>query len=446
MITQPVALRRRVLAAADFLDEVDPLDRYRWLADLALAELRIGELVGAREHVGAAVAIARAADRWDLVAQAAVSLIGAGVWSWREAGSVDEVMIESLLACVEQLPDGGLKARVLASLQMEYYHARRFDQAEIYGRRSVELARRVGEPGLLLRVLLVRSLTNWAPGTHTQRIALAEEMLSLPAAGEMEVSVLWQYGTAMNHAGRDAEAEAAMVRAQQAAARLRHTGADIPIAWWKFMRAVEREDPQRAEIGRDALELHRRTTFVASGELAGLYALRSGEIGDPVPSEVIEFGRESPNPGYRALVAYALVEAGDATLAIGILGPDGAEDARDFAALASDCLRTGVYAAAGRLGDTRRMLGRITRWSGDAVTWGSVDHLGAVDYFIALGQLALGEIDVARQHLRLAIELCDRVGNQVWARRARSRLSRLDADKSAVSRPASRPTGEASPR
>ena len=103
----------------------------------------------------------------------------------------------------------------------------------------VAMARAAGDPTVLLRVLLVRALGVWGPGTHDERIAIGEEMLTLPMDGELEVSVLWQYAAALQQAGRPRDAELIMDRCRLAAARLRHTGADVPIAWWRFMRAIE---------------------------------------------------------------------------------------------------------------------------------------------------------------------------------------------------------------
>ncbi len=255
--------------------------------------------------------IARALQRWDLVAEAATALTGAGVWSWREFGTTDETMINALEECLTRLPDGPLAARVLACLQMENYYGRRVAEADAYGRRSVQMARETGDPLVLLQVLLVRGLATYAPGTHEERLAMAEEMLTLPLPGESEVSVLWQYGSALQQAARSDEAEMIMERCQTVADRLRHTGADIPLAWWWFMIAVKSDAPDRRQIGEAALDLHRRSTVVAMDELVGIFAVRSAEPGTPVPVDVVSRARSSLSAGYRALIAYAMVEAGD---------------------------------------------------------------------------------------------------------------------------------------
>jgi hypothetical protein len=224
-----------------------------------------------------------------------------------------------------------------------------------------------------------------------------------------------------------------MARCRAAAARLRHTAADVPLAWWHFMRAVERDDPDRFAIGSAALRLHRRSGMVTMDEMSGIHALRTATAGAPVPADVVANAQASGNPGFRALVGHALAEAGDPAGGVRLLGPAAPGQAPGYAALAADCLRTAVFAAAGRPEDTRASLDRITAWSGEFVLYGNADHLGAVDYFIAFGLAALGEAGVAARHARAAAEQCAGIGNRPWARRAAALAGRLAAGKPAGS-------------
>ena len=94
-----------------------------------------------------AIAIARAASRWDLVGEAAAAIGNVGAWRWRDDGAADDQLIATLAECVEHLPDGPLAAQVLAGLQTEYLTAHRPTEAHRCGRASVEMARRSGDPG-----------------------------------------------------------------------------------------------------------------------------------------------------------------------------------------------------------------------------------------------------------------------------------------------------------
>ena len=89
-------------------------------------------------------------------------------------------------------------------------------------------------------------------------------MLTLPTDGELEVGVPRQYAAALHQASRPGDAELMMDRCRVRAAQLRHTGADVPIAWWRFMPAVERDDPVTRAIGESALQLHRRCSRIGA--------------------------------------------------------------------------------------------------------------------------------------------------------------------------------------
>ena len=133
----------------------DSMRRYSLLRGTTAAQFRLADIEGARTSVDAAIEAAHALGRWDLVAEAATSFAGAGSWSWRAFGVTDEAMISTLRQCLDHLDDdtdGALKARVLACLQMEHYFGFDAAVADDYGRRSVELARRTGDPDVLVSV------------------------------------------------------------------------------------------------------------------------------------------------------------------------------------------------------------------------------------------------------------------------------------------------------
>ena len=423
-VEESTELWRRAVAASGLVRDPDPAERVRLLTAQAHAELRVGQNVAARQHIGEAMTIGRSIQRWDLAGEAASTLAGAAVWSSRE-WNVSDDMIGALEECVEHLPAGPLAAQVLATLQMENYYARRLDEADDCGLRSVAMARAAGDPDVLVQVLLLRTLGTWGPGTHPARRAISAELLSLPLDGERKVSTLFQYGAALHEAGQPDEAVATIRRCQDAATGMRHSIADVPLAWWWFMRAVETDAPDRVALGAKALDLHRRTRIVTIDELSGIHAIRTAGAGAAVPPDIVASAAASRNPGFRALVAYAMVEASDIAGAVGLLGAAAPGEAPDYASLAADCLRTAVFAAAGLIDEVRGALDRIATWAGEVVIYGSVDHLGAVDFFIAAGLAALGDRTNALTHARAALACCERVGNRPWGRRVAAQVARL---------------------
>ncbi|HWM74114.1 MAG TPA: BTAD domain-containing putative transcriptional regulator, partial [Nocardioides sp.] len=160
---------------------------------IAAALIPSGRMVEAHDALDSAVTIASEHDDWTLVAQAATVLIRSGAWSWRALGSAYAPLVEVLTAAVPHV-EPALQAQLLAILQMEHFHALQSDLVEEYGRRSVELARGVGDPALLREVLMLRligSTGSWDAGARRE---LVEELLGLAPDGELAVTTLFHLG------------------------------------------------------------------------------------------------------------------------------------------------------------------------------------------------------------------------------------------------------------
>ena len=239
---------------------------------------------------------------------------------------------------------------------------------------------------------MMRALGTWGPGTYHERIALGEEMLTQPLAGELEVSARGSTGAlCFRLATTDADAVI------DAARRRLHGGATQVRTYRLGGGGSCAPSPGTTggqELGDAALDLHRRTSVVSLEELTGIHAIRTAPVGSEVPPDVVASPAVRRNPAFRSEVAYGLLESGDLETAVRLLGHEPATDAPDFAALASDCLQT-VATRRRKPPQTRGCLARIQPWSGDVVIWGSADHLGAVDFFVAHAVLALGDRDAA---------------------------------------------------
>ncbi len=392
------------------------------LYGVAGALLRLARTAEAREAVDRAARLAGTLGRWDVVARAAAILNGAGVWSWREHGTKDDDFIELLSDAVAHVGDAD-RARLLATLQMEHYYGWDGDVAERVGNESLELARSCGDRALLLEVLLVRIISTWRPGRGDLRLALVREVLAHRPEGELRVLILFQLGSALYEV-LDAEgADEAMRRCADEAAVLRHTGVEIPLAWWRYARARDLDDAAAAEIGRTALELHRSSGYINLDDLSCLHAIRSAPTGAPVSDDVVRAAR-SCNAGLRALVAHAALEAGDHGTASELLGEAAPPGAGDYSVLAGRCLRVLVLAETGSRAEVEDALSRITPYAGQSVTYGTVEHLGAVDHFIACGYAAL-EDPRALAHARQAVVLNARMQCAPWRRRSEALVARL---------------------
>ncbi len=395
------------------------------LCGAAAALLRLARTVEGRAAVDEAVHLARDLGRWDLVARAAAIYNGAGVWSWREHGVQDHAFIEVLTEAARHVEDPE-RARLLAALQMEHFYGWDSSVGERIGAESVEVARRCGDPALLVEVLLVRIIAAWGPGRAPLRLRLVEEVLGHGPTGELRVFILFQLATAYYELFDPERADATMLECAREAAALRHTGVEIPLAWWRFARARDLDDPEAPALGTAASALHRASGYIAGPDLECLLAIRGTEAGGRVPDHVLEL-MPGANAGLRAMVAHACLEAGDPTTARRLLGEPAPPGASDYSVLAGHCLRVLVLAAAGPPAEVAAALERIVPHAGQSVVYGTVDHLGSVDLFLACGYAALGPAyrDRALEHARAAVTLNARLQCLPWARRAEALLARL---------------------
>jgi DNA-binding SARP family transcriptional activator len=388
----------------------------------AAALLRMARTVEGRLEVEEAVQVARRVGRWDLVARAAAIYNGAGVWSWREHGERDHEFIEVLTEAARHVA-APQRARVLAALQMEYFYGWDSTVADPVGAESVELARASGDQQLLIEVLLVRILATWGPSRAPTRLELIDEVLSYEPTGELRVFILFQLATALYDVFEPQRADEVMRQCADEAAALRHTGVEIPLAWWRAARGRDLDDPAAAELGDVAFTLHRTSGYIAGAELQCLAAIRGSAPGTPVPDDVVEVARTA-NPGLRAMVAHAALEAGDPDTAYSLLGEPAPPGAMEYSVLAGHCLRVLVLAETGSAEEVRAALARIAPYAGQTVAYGTVDHLGVVDHFLACGYAALGD-PRAVEHARVAVELNERLQCRPWLRRAEALLAQL---------------------
>jgi len=417
----------QAVAADDLCPDCDERRRFDLLLGLGTACYRTGDVVGARGALDAAVALATRLGDVALVAHAATSFRGSGVWHWREFGTSDPEMIATLENCLAQLEPGPLQARVLSSLSMEMTYEWRLTEAESYSARAVEVARRVGDHDLLASVIGLRELLMFGrPGAASERIGSAEELLALPLTSEQELHARFSSAMAHMQAGDPHAADRQMARAVELARRLRHTGVDVPIAWFLFFRALAREDPDAALLGERAAQAHARSSLVGLSELRALATLRSAGFGSPVPDEIVGLAQGHSNLILRNVVAHALVESGSrGPVALALLCDPVPEGAWHYASLYGECLQLEVLAEVGDTERLRVVLRRVEPWQHEFVSYGSNDCAGSVAYFVGRGREALGEPAAAEAAYARAVDANRRADMLPWLRRAEQRLAAL---------------------
>lgn len=405
----------------------DERRRYDVLLGLGRARYRRADINGSREALGRAMDIATELADQDLVAEAATSFRGAGVWHWREFGTSDPAMVAVLEDCVDACEPGPLHTRVLVSLAMELTYEWRSAEAEAVGRRAVDTARELADHVLFADVVALHTLALWGkPGAVSRRLELADEALAGPLSKEHELYLRLGAAAAHLQAGDSVEADRQMTRCRELARRLRHSGADVPIAWWQFYRAIDADDPVAAErLLVEAMDRHRLSSAVAIDDMEPMARIRLGRPGDPVPESYVAAARRHANPAFRAMAAHALAESGRVAEGVELLGPAVPDGAWDYASVYGDCLRVDVLSSAGLTEPLRGALDRISPWGHEFAIFGSTDCIGSIDYFIGRGLEGLGERDGARAAYGRAATANRSAGIVPWARRAGQRLAVL---------------------
>jgi eukaryotic-like serine/threonine-protein kinase len=149
------------------------------LVKLAGARWRAGGMDAAREVGRRALALAKEDGEPTAVAIAALAF--AGRLPGFGAIVCDEEVVAELEQALALLPGSAvaLRAQVMARLAEELAYSPRRGVERALGPQAIELARRVGDPGVLAAVLRTTQWSVWTPDDVERRRALADEIVAL---------------------------------------------------------------------------------------------------------------------------------------------------------------------------------------------------------------------------------------------------------------------------
>jgi DNA-binding SARP family transcriptional activator len=167
---------QRALQALEQDPGADGRERCELLLAAGEAQARAGDPVAEPTFL-AAERQARDLGDAGLVAHAVLGRCGLGV----TIVGLDMARARALEDALKLLGDGStaLRARILARLAIELYYAPSRTRADPLSAKAVELSRRAEDPDALLLALSSRHVALWTPDGLHDRLAVAEEMISL---------------------------------------------------------------------------------------------------------------------------------------------------------------------------------------------------------------------------------------------------------------------------
>ena len=391
-------------------------DEYAVLVELAKAHQSTGNWVDLRAVVHRTLELAKAMDDLDRMLGAITLLNTNALWQAGSYGHVDEVVVSTLRAALEQLPpeDSVARCRAMVNLASEIYYSATHLEREALCTEAVAMARRLDDPHLLLWALLAMSLGVWRPGTARLRFetnAEAAELARELGAGVGLSTALTLRASAASEMGLVDEMYELTAQAREQATQERHLyavlvldGLEIP---WVAMRGdVARLD----ELIADMVSVHERISVPQSGDaLMGAFLMRiiwGGQV-DELRSVVPELAKVTVMP-VAASTAAVLCRIGEIDEARGYLAthtidlsPHWWFATMESAMAAEAALFTGLkdlavdaYAA-------------LSPFSGQPACAGSGTSLGPVDAFLAMAAEATGQRDLATRHADDAARLCE---------------------------------------
>lgn len=388
--------------------------------------------------------VARTLADGERLAEAALGYADSGgTWSMN-TGRSDPELVALLEEALRRLPEDkpGLRGRVSARLATELHWAEDADgRPEALSRDSVDLARKTGDPDLIYRALVDRTVSIWEPHRLDERQELTTEALewsrrSSDRSAEANAG-MWRTLTV----AEDAESEHGWEIVDELATQAVEEARNAQLRWVHRQLLVNRAiaEGRLAEAG----ELVGRMLELAPGssedpEIAAAYSgfLITREAGGLAALEAVvdeQLAQQERTPGLAALRmvgAVILLDLGrrdEAEAQLEALG-DGFEELR-----LDSTWSLGVSHAAeviAELGDAERAE-RLLGLALDAgaprisVLGGGVGLLGSMDRYLGLLAKTAGKREEAISHLRRAIEVNDRKNGPVEAAHSRIDLAEL---------------------
>lgn len=424
-----------------------PDEEVRCLLLLALGDAlaRAGETLAAQQTFLEAAATATRLNRPELLARAAVGYGGRFVFA--RAGTDPHLipLLEQALAALGP-GDSNVRVLVLSRLAGALRDQPSFERRDALSREAVDMARRIGDPEMLMHALSGRAGVTLRADGLDEQLALADELSRVAQeVGDRErlMDACW-----IRFAHFMVEGEVAEARAQlEMGSRLADEVGQPSQRWMANMLAtcLALQDGRLTEAenlieGTHQLGRGAEQWWAGASSLFALFVLRreQGRLAE-LEEDLRRAVEEYPSyRSFRCIVLVSLCEMGEVEGARRLFDRLAVDD---FGGLPKDnewlCNMTLLAEAADVLGERHRaatLYDLLSPYAGQVALVASDVSLGPV--YRPLGILAFlaDRHTAARRHFEASVAMCDRMGARPWLAHSLYQLGRLLAEGSAQDR------------
>ncbi|MGB0098973.1 MAG: BTAD domain-containing putative transcriptional regulator [Nocardioides sp.] len=389
------------------------MDAYRWAAQLPDLVATVEQAIVTGKQLRDPVAVARAA----------IATTEGVLWRSGPPGAINEEVVGALRGSLERLPDkdSDLRCRTILALANELYDTVAYEERRSLCDEGLAMARRLGDPRLVMHACQVVFVALWISRTMTERVGLVDEALqlaratgserSLVVSAVLRAAVLSEIGSPDRMWPAIAVARAAAEEQRIVFGQLVLDGLELP--WHALAGRLDECD----RILDHIRGLGRRMSHTNASEAltAGELALRlwQGRSIEMVP--VLEAFDASPYP-FAATIAVYLWRAGREEDARAVYAERGAplDHDNDISMLAwAHAAELALYLGLPELASDA--YARLAPYAGANTCAGSALALGPVDVYLAAAAAATGELALAARHAEDALTLAERWGIPAYA-------------------------------
>jgi hypothetical protein len=399
----------------------DPAARSELLMALLGAQLNAGDAIGARDTRNQAVLAAAEYGDATAAAWALVALDAPALWLLRQFDEVEFGIIGRLEQALANLPeaDDVLRCRVLAALASELYGPGRDPRCDSLSAEAVAMARRLGDPAVLVVALNARYLAMNREMIPDECVEIGHELVGLgDARGWAAVRLLGHLmlASSLIYRGDVAGADEHAAQAERLNRRLNLPLPRMQALGYRLARLQLDGRFDESAAGIEEFSELRLSWWAFDGLLASMrvtqlfLAERLEQATEPMLATA---ALARPSLAHDCRV---LIDAGAGRLPG--TPPRWPAPARDWAWLAMTLVRAEAVSIAGDEAIRRRTYADLVAYAGKLSY--SSGFAAPVDWYLARLARCLGDATAARRHLDSLQAICVRESLDWWAGRART--------------------------